>query len=106
MRNVTMVVPVLMMSCQVSEYARMGPVTSQIRMVNTASPKAPELPAQAVAQHAILAGWVNCEQQLRIEYLITVTASLSHTAKSYLYAFSFQVVGLSSAKTCRHPRRP
>src|SRR4051812_29124735 len=39
-RNVTIVVPVLMMSCQVSEKPKIGPVTAQAMMTTTASTNA------------------------------------------------------------------
>ena len=38
-RKVTMVVPVLMTSCQVSLKWKSGPVTAQTRMTTTARPK-------------------------------------------------------------------
>src|SRR3954466_8443916 len=50
MRNVMMVVPVLMINCQVSEYLKIGPVTSQTNIVHTAIIKAAELPVALVAQ--------------------------------------------------------
>ena len=49
-RNVTMVVPVLMTSCQVSEKPKIGPVTAQTRTTPSASPNAHELPAHAVTR--------------------------------------------------------
>jgi hypothetical protein len=48
-KNVTMVVLVLMTSCQVSEYPKMGPHAIQIRITATAIPNAQELPVQRVA---------------------------------------------------------
>src|SRR3954463_5025353 len=39
-RNVTMVVPVLMTSCQVSENPKMGPVTAHTTITNTAMSRA------------------------------------------------------------------
>lgn len=44
MRNVTMVVPVLMMSCQVSEYPNAGPVIAQTTMMRIAMTNAQALP--------------------------------------------------------------
>src|SRR5665213_431137 len=52
MRNVTMVVPVLMTSCQVLEYSKSGPVAPQTTMVKTARASAPDVPVQAVASRA------------------------------------------------------
>src|SRR5437762_589714 len=49
-RKVTMVVPVLMTSCQVSEKPKNGPVTAQTTTVSKASKKAMVLPVQIVAQ--------------------------------------------------------
>src|SRR5437016_188509 len=49
-RKVTMVVLVLMTSCQVSEKAKKGPLTSQMMIESTASPNAAELPDQSVAR--------------------------------------------------------
>ncbi len=43
-----MVVPVLMMSCQVFENWKIGPVVPQTRMTTHASAKAGALPAQCV----------------------------------------------------------
>src|SRR5262245_6281051 len=48
-RNVTIVVPVLMTSCHVSEKWKIGPVTAHARMTATATANAQELPAQSVA---------------------------------------------------------
>jgi hypothetical protein len=44
------VVPVLMINCQVSEYFAKGPVTSQATIVQIAMINAAELPVAAVAQ--------------------------------------------------------
>jgi hypothetical protein len=49
-----MVVPVLMISCQVSEYLNTGPVTSHTIMVHIAIINADELPVADVAQFANL----------------------------------------------------
>jgi phosphoribosylpyrophosphate synthetase len=49
-RKVTTVVPVLMTSCQVSEYLKTGPVTSQMIITLMAMINAAELPVAAVAQ--------------------------------------------------------
>src|SRR4051812_29462176 len=49
-RNVTMVVPVLMTSCQVSEYLNIGPVRSHAKIIAAAIPKAQELPDHAVTR--------------------------------------------------------
>jgi len=46
---VTIVVPVLMINCQVSENWKMGPVSNQTAMVATAKPKAAEVPDQSAA---------------------------------------------------------
>src|SRR4051812_35434940 len=46
-RNVTIVVPVFITSCHVSENAKMGPVTSQPAIKSTASPNAQELPVHS-----------------------------------------------------------
>ena len=52
MRNVTMVVPVLMTSCQVSENANKGPLIAQIATAATAMKKAAGVPmAAAVVSH-------------------------------------------------------
>src|SRR4030095_14298847 len=48
-RNVTIVVPVLMTSCHVSEKWKIGPVTAHARMTATATENAQELPAHSVA---------------------------------------------------------
>ena len=45
-----MVVPVLMISCQVSEYLKIGPVTPQIIITVIAVINAAELPVAIVAQ--------------------------------------------------------
>ena len=45
-----MVVPVLIISCQVSEYLNIGPVIPQIIIVEIAMIKAPELPVATIAQ--------------------------------------------------------
>ncbi len=45
-----MVVPVLMISCQVSEYLNIGPVTNHTKITAIAIKKAAELPVAAVAQ--------------------------------------------------------
>lgn len=50
MRKVTMVVPVLMINCHVSEKPKMGPVTPQVMMMVMAMTKAMGLPV-AVAAH-------------------------------------------------------
>src|SRR5688572_17871695 len=47
-----MVVPVLMMSCQVSEYPKTGPVTPQIRMDAQAMAKAAGVPSTHEARRA------------------------------------------------------
>src|SRR5262245_12348890 len=47
-RNVTMVVPVLMTSCQVSEYWKTGPEIPHTRIVPSAIAKAPVPPAHLV----------------------------------------------------------
>lgn len=44
-----MVVPVFIMSCQVSEYLNIGPVTPHITITVIAVKKAAELPVAAVA---------------------------------------------------------
>ena len=49
-RKVTMVVPVLMTSCHVSEKPKSGPVAAQTRMTPRAVAKAHEPPVQHVAQ--------------------------------------------------------
>src|ERR1700712_5458252 len=49
-RKVTMVVPVLITNCQVSEYLKTGPVTAQMITVAAAIIKAAELPVAFVAQ--------------------------------------------------------
>ena len=49
-RKVTMVVPVLMTSCQVSEKWNNGPVKPQTTMIPTAKMKACVLPAASVAK--------------------------------------------------------
>jgi hypothetical protein len=54
-RNVTIVVPVLMTSCHVSENPKIGPLISQTRMVRTARPNAVELPVQLVAKRESVA---------------------------------------------------
>ena len=51
-RNVTIVVPVLITSCQVSEKPKMGPVMAQTRMMPRASAKAGTLPVKRVAAEA------------------------------------------------------
>ena len=51
-RNVTMVVPVLMTSCQVSEKSKIGPVIAQTRTIPSASAKAGTLPVKCVAAEA------------------------------------------------------
>src|SRR5439155_19326741 len=48
-RNVTMVVPVLITSCQVSEYPNIGPVTAQTAMMSNARMNAHGLPTAAEA---------------------------------------------------------
>ena len=48
-RNVTMVVPVLMTSCQLFEYSNTGPNASQTTTVATARLKALVLPVHCVA---------------------------------------------------------
>jgi hypothetical protein len=45
-----MVVPVLITSCQVSEYLNTGPVTAQITTIRRAMINAAELPVAKVAQ--------------------------------------------------------
>jgi hypothetical protein len=52
MRNVTIVVPVLMTSCQVSENPKIGPVIAQTRTIARASPKAGTVPVNRVAAEA------------------------------------------------------
>src|SRR5205823_406882 len=52
-RNVMMVVPVLMTSCQVFEYSKYGPVTAHTMMVPSASANASELPVHSVARRDI-----------------------------------------------------
>jgi hypothetical protein len=52
MRKVTIVVPVLMISCQVSEEPKMGPVTAQMRIVAKARMKPIGLAAAAAKQLA------------------------------------------------------
>ena len=47
-RNVTIVVPVLITSCQVSEKWKIGPVTSQTTITARRAANAHELPVQAV----------------------------------------------------------
>src|SRR4051812_27669173 len=47
-RKVTIVVPVLMTSCQVSLKLKIGPVTAQARTISRASTKAWTLPIQRV----------------------------------------------------------
>jgi hypothetical protein len=54
MRKVTMVVPVLMTSCQVSEKWKTGPVTAQTRMIRVAPAKAHVEPSQPEAEAANL----------------------------------------------------
>src|ERR1700712_2851054 len=49
-KKVTIVVPVLMMSCHVSEYLNIGPVTPHIIIIVIAMIKAVELPVAFVAQ--------------------------------------------------------
>src|SRR5881275_345856 len=49
-KKVTIVVPVLITSCQVSEKWKKGPVAIQTRITSVASAKAQELPLQAVAR--------------------------------------------------------
>jgi hypothetical protein len=56
MRKVTMVVPVLMTSCHVSEKPKSGPVTAQTMMTSTASAKVAGRP---VARAVHLAKRVN-----------------------------------------------
>ena len=51
-RKVTMVVPVLMTSCQVSEKSKTGPVTAQTRTTPSAKAKAGTLPVKCVAREA------------------------------------------------------
>src|SRR5690242_15129216 len=53
-RNVTMVVPVLITSCHVSEKWKIGPVTSQTTITITASANAHELPDQSVTAREAL----------------------------------------------------
>src|SRR5689334_16405139 len=53
-RKVTMVVPVLITSCHVSEKWKIGPVTIQTRITSTASPNAHELPDQSVTAREAL----------------------------------------------------
>src|SRR5262245_128871 len=55
-RKVTMVVPVLMTSCQVSLYPKNGPVTAHTKITPTATPKAAGRP---VAREVVLARRVN-----------------------------------------------
>jgi len=52
------VVPVLMTSCQVSEYLKNGPVISQMIMEVQASTKAQELPVHAVTRRDIFSSTV------------------------------------------------
>src|SRR5690242_16947582 len=47
MRNVTIVVLVLMMSCQVSDHPKKGPLTSQTRISTQAAMKVTGLPARS-----------------------------------------------------------
>lgn len=54
-RNVTMVVPVLMTSCQVSENRNRGPVTAQMTITVKAKIKADARPASCNALFAISA---------------------------------------------------
>ena len=54
-RNVTMVVPVLMTSCQVSENPKKGPLISQTTMMKQAIPKAGDEPDHLVAMPENLA---------------------------------------------------
>src|SRR5215475_6196654 len=51
-KKVTIVVPVLMTSCHVSEKPKIGPVTSQTRTTAAASAKPHELPVATLARRA------------------------------------------------------
>ena len=53
MRKVTMVVPVLIMSCQVSEKWKVGPVTPQTTMMRMARAKTQALPSTAEERRAM-----------------------------------------------------
>jgi hypothetical protein len=48
-RNVTIVVPVLMTSCHVSENPKIGPVMAQMTITPTARTKAMDVPVALVA---------------------------------------------------------
>src|SRR5688572_32702436 len=52
MRNVTIVVPVLMTSCQVSLKPKRGPLTAQRMTTPNATPNAPGLPATCAVHFA------------------------------------------------------
>ena len=54
MRKVTIVVPVLMMSCQVSDHWNRGPLTPQAAMMASARPNVDARPARRAVQCAIL----------------------------------------------------
>src|SRR5919199_3531984 len=54
-RKVTIVVPVLITNCQVSENPNTGPVTAHTMSTSAARQKAQELPAQSASRPAILA---------------------------------------------------
>jgi hypothetical protein len=60
MRNVTMVVPVLMTSCQVSLYRKNGPVISQASITATAPAKVRGRPA---SRDVALANRVNNDEE-------------------------------------------
>jgi hypothetical protein len=53
MRKVTIVVPVLITNCQVSDHLKRGPVTAQTMIVANAVPKPQLLPAQRVTAEAM-----------------------------------------------------
>jgi hypothetical protein len=67
-----MVVPVLMMSCHVSEYAKIGPVAAQITMTATAAAKTAGLPA---ADDMALAPWLNARDSAPGFFLLGILLS-------------------------------
>lgn len=77
-----MVVPVLITSCQVSEYLNTGPVTAQIIIVTVAMINAAELPVAAVAQ------FENLSNKFFFFFMLLVQANMYFTISCN---FKFQV---------------
>jgi hypothetical protein len=78
MRNVTMVVPVLMTSCQVSEYRKIGPVTAHKTMINPAAAKAHFDPNHPDAEAANLPN----QSLVILDFVSTGTSFIEHLSNA------------------------